>query len=127
MAMLLALAAPAAGAGSWHCRNTDLEVACADGRCQAAEAGTFTPMDVAFDDAGALSVCAYSGCWDGTGEVGGDARFLTVVARGLPFSTAPEGDDAMRADVALLLDRDGDVALLRVAAYAQPFACTRRD
>lgn len=106
----------------WHCSNPDLEVGCGDGRCTAATAGDFTPMDVDFGDDGSLSVCAYSGCWEGDGRVQDDARYLAIIARDLPFSTSPDRADA-RADVALMLDRADGIALLKVAGYAQPMLC----
>lgn len=124
LTLLLSLlaAAPAQAGTVWHCSNPDLEIGCGDGRCQATPAGEFTPMDVDFSDDGSVSACAYSGCWDGAGEVQGDARYLTIIARDLAFSTAPDRVDA-RADVVLVLDREDDVAVLKMAGYAQPLVC----
>ena len=53
---------------SWQRRN-DLEIRCDAENCTAEEEGNFTPMSVTVDDAGLMSVCAYSGCWEGKGTV----------------------------------------------------------
>src|SRR5690606_25156173 len=87
-AWIAGLLAPLAGgmaqAETWHCRN-DVEVQCGAGGCSAAAEGGFTPMDLAFADDGGLSLCAYSGCWEGSGEVLARAPWLVVGARGLPW------------------------------------------
>ncbi|KFN48697.1 hypothetical protein [Arenimonas composti] len=120
-ALMAGMAMPAFAVESWHCRN-DLEIRCGGGSCAVAGEGESTPLSVAFADDGAISVCAYTGCWDGRGRADGDDRYLTVSARGLPFSTAPE--DAPRpADVAVLLDRETSVALLHADGFALPLHC----
>lgn len=120
--VLLALLAGPAAAEGWHCRNPDLEVSCGQGRCLAAPEGTFTPMDIAFDDAGNVSACVYSGCWDGQGQVSGDGRYLVVVLRGAQFSPALE-DPPRQGDLALLFDRELELASFQFGGYVQPLAC----
>ena len=61
-------------AESWQCRN-DLEIRCVEGKCSAETKSGFTPMSVSFSDNGKMSVCAYSGCWEGTGKVFEDWQF----------------------------------------------------
>ena len=125
MLCLLPMAA-SAGSPAWNCRNPHFEAGCSGGQCTAAPPGDFTPMDIAFTEDGSLSACMYSGCWEGDGQAGGDARFLTLVARDLEFHPAVE-DPPRRGDLALLLDRDSGTALLSMDPYAQPLVCTRRD
>lgn len=115
-------AAEGSATESWHCRN-DLEVRCAEGRCEAQIEGGFTPMDVHVDDSGAMSVCAYSGCWEGTGEVLRGEKFLVLVGHGLAFSTSRESESS-RADVVMAIDRADRVATLKVGAFAHPLLCS---
>lgn len=63
---------------TWQCSN-DLEVRCGDGKCEAAGDGEFTPMSVTVSDSGAMSVCTYTGCWEGTGELVRSAEFLVLI------------------------------------------------
>lgn len=113
-----------AAADSWQCTN-DLEVTCVKGACTAETEGGFTPMSVSFDASGTLSVCAYSGCWQGTGSFVRDPRFLVLLGHDLPFSTAPAATP-VNADVVISLDREDGVATLKVGGFAQPLLC-RRD
>lgn len=126
--MLLTLALPVAApaAPTWHCRNHDFEASCTDGRCAASPEGEFTPMDIAFDEKGGISACAYSGCWTGNGQSGGDARYYTLVARDLVFEPVIT-DPPRRGDLALVLDREQGIALLSMAPFAQPLVCRRND
>lgn len=105
---------------SWNCRN-DLEIHCADGACKAAAQGEFTPMGVHLDASGEISVCAYSGCWEGTSKVVISEEFVIVTGHDLPFSTSDDPESA--ADVALTLDRSDRVAILKVGPFAQPQLC----
>lgn len=123
--VLLAMLALPAGATTWNCRNADMEVACSEGECHATVDHGFTPMDVAFNDDGSISVCAYAGCWEGEGEVFTDGRFLSIAARGLVYSTDQERgtDQERRHDLAILLDLDDNVAMLKSGVFAQPLIC----
>ena len=123
--MLAATALPAAAppAPAWQCRNPDFEASCSDGRCSA-NSDAFTPMDIGFDEDGHVSACAYSGCWAGRGQPGGDARFFTLVARDLVFEPVLE-DPPRRGDLALVLDREQGTAVLTMAPFAQPLVCRR--
>jgi len=67
---------------SWQCRN-ELEISCNAERCEAAV--DFTPMSVTFDDSGWISVCAYSGCSEGSGTVTRGGRFILLTGLDLPF------------------------------------------
>lgn len=124
MAMLMAIAAMDAIAATWNCSNPDMEIGCSEGKCEATF-DAFTPMDVAFNDDGALLVCAYSGCWEGDGEVLKTADFLAIAGHQLSFSTDPVPGE-MRQDVAILLDLHDNVALLKSGGYAQPLLCVKR-
>ena len=79
-------------------------------------------MDVTFDDAGMMSVCAYTGCWEGTGTVTRSGPFVIVAGDALPFSTAPD-DTESRAAIVIALDQTDQVATLKAGAFAQPLRC----
>jgi hypothetical protein len=60
----LLLAVPGAvSATDFGCRNEKAEIRCADGACEI-ETDAFTPMGLGHHK-GLISVCAYSGCWEG--------------------------------------------------------------
>lgn len=105
---------------TWDCRN-DVEVHCAEGACTVAAADDFTPMDVRVDDSGAMSVCAYTGCWEGTGEVLRSEGFLVWVGHDLEFSTSPGPESS--ADILVALDLADDVATLKAGQIAHPLLC----
>ena len=79
-------------------------------------------MDVSVDDAGSMSVCAYSGCWEGTGTVTRSERFVVLTGHDLPFSTAPEGSDSGQ-DIVIAIDKEDNVAILKAGSYAHPLRC----
>lgn len=114
--------APGILAQTWNCRNPDMEISCSDGHCQSTEEHSFTPMDVAFNDAGEMFLCAYSGCWEGRGEVTKSARFLSIAATNLTYSTDPKPGE-MKQHAAILLDLSDNIALLKLGSYAQPLVC----
>jgi len=119
--LLATLAGGAVQAETWHCRN-DVEVQCGVDGCSAAAEGGFTPMDLAFGDDGGLSLCAYSGCWEGNGEVLARAPWLVVGARGLPWSD-PHGAPDRTSDVLVAFDPNDRVALVKAGAWALPMRC----
>ena len=109
----------AAPTAQWQCSN-DLEIICDAEHCEAAE--SFTKMDVRFDDTGSMSVCAYSGCWEGTGTVVQSENFVVLTGHGLPFSTAPDAADS-QANIVIAIDKQDHVAILKAGSFAQPLLC----
>ena len=105
----------------WRCRN-DLEISCDAESCDAADA--FTPMDVRVDDGGSMSVCAYSGCWEGAGTVVKSDAFIVITGHDLPFSTAPDSVER-QADILIALDKADDVAVLKAGPFAHPLRCEK--
>lgn len=108
---------------TWQCRN-DLQIICASGKCEAAKKDAFTPMSVSFDDAGKMSVCAYTGCWEGTGEISKNNNFMTLSGQNLKFSTSDSAD--MNQNIAITLDRTDNVAMLKAGEFAQPLLCEKK-
>ncbi len=112
-------ASSAAPTTQWQCRN-DLEISCDVEHCEAVE--SFTPMDVRLDDAGSMSVCAYTGCWEGTGTVTKSEHFVVLMGHDLPFFTAPDAADS-QADIVIAIDKEDHVAILKAGSFAQPLLC----
>ncbi len=122
IALLTLLSAAVVQPTTVNCKNADLEIGCSDGRCYATPEGEFTPMDLAFNDTGSVSVCAYAGCWSGQGTVQADERYVSIIARNLPFE--PDVNDRQQQDDVLIMwDRQDNVALLKLIGYAQPMTC----
>ena len=71
---------------------------------------------------GGLSVCAYSGCWEGTGEVLRAEKFLVLVGHDLEFSTS-RGSESSGADIVMAIDRADGVAALKAGEFAHPLLC----
>lgn len=103
---------------NWTCRNADIEVVCADDSCRVTDA--HTPMEVTVSGS-EVSVCAYSGCWEGAAATTvRSGSFLTVTGTGLPFSSDP--DD--RADISVTIETASRVGTILVAGrYATPATC----
>lgn len=121
-AMLLLAANALAALTTVNCANADLEIGCSEGRCYASSAGDFTPMSLAFNDTGSVSACAYTGCFEGRGLVQGDERYLSIIARDLTFEPNVN-EQPFQADVVIIWDRQDNIALLKMAGYAQPLTC----
>jgi len=119
--LLAPLAGGAVQAETWHCRN-DVEVHCGVDGCSAAAEGGFTPMDLAFADDGGLSLCAYSGCWTGNGQVLARAPLLVISAAGLPWSD-PHGGADRASDVLVAFDPRDRVAMVKAGGWTLPLLC----
>lgn len=116
----ISLLASVSMANGWECRN-DMEILCADGKCETKKKGEFTPMSVSFDDSGKVSVCVYTGCWEGTAKVVKNENFLILSGQYLKFSTAPN----FGQNVAITLDRRDNIAVLKAGGFAQPLICKK--
>lgn len=121
-AMLMRASLAEIPADAWNCRN-QIEVWCAADGCAAAPPDQFTPMDIHASAGGALSVCAYSGCWETeTAPIRAGGRILWA-ADGVAFSTSP--DEAMNVDLTLLIVEKEGVGFVRAGGLATPLLCTR--
>ena len=102
---------------AWHCRNT-IEVTCNKNTCESTT--SFTPMDIDVSATGAMEVCAYSGCWQGTGRYRARDGFLVWTAQDLKFSTG-----TTKASIAILIDPRDGVGLIKVDGFAEPVNCVK--
>lgn len=117
-AVILGAASPqSARADTQTCRNSDLEIVCLDGRCEVNEG--FTPLSVKLEGA-RLSVCAYSGCWEGEAERVEDDRSLYMVSHAMKWSGADPGEDV---SFQLALSKVTGIAVLNGASFALPLQC----
>lgn len=114
--LCLAINMPLAMATDWNCRNSDMEISCDSSKCEIADG--FTPMDVHFNDKGQISVCAYTGCWEGVGRVFKSGNYRIITGQNLKFSTS-----SSRADFLIAIDIDDAVSVLKGAGFAMPMIC----
>ncbi len=119
---VLGISSSSAPSDSWQCRN-DMEIHCAEGKCKAEDKDSFTPMSVSFDEAGKMSVCAYSGCWNGTGKVFKDGNFMMISGQSLKFSTSKSVMN--RENIAITFDRNDNIGMLKFADFAHPLICKK--
>lgn len=103
----------------WLCRNTDTEISCGDGTCEIRPRDGFTPMEVTVR-LGHMSVCAYSGCWNGTPILVEDDSLLYVQSHDLRWI---HNEDAVPATFQLALNKDTRVAVLNGERFAHPMHC----
>lgn len=115
-AVFLALPALAFSA-EWNCRNKDLEVSCTQEKCVAAR--EFTPVDVSLSDLGFVTICAYSGCWEGKGKRLKSGSHLIISASKLRWGGASPNP----ANFIIALDRADKVAVIKGASFAMPLIC----
>lgn len=107
-------------ARQWTCRNNDFEISCGEGRCAAQPSGGFTPLSVSLDaDGGQMSVCAYSGCWEGRASIVRRGTFRIHTGLDLKWT----GVTGAAADFAVVLDLADRVAVLKGAGFALPLTC----
>ena len=114
---LVLLPLPAA-AQDFSCRNEAAEIRCADGKCEV-EAQAFTPM--ALERHGAtLTLCAYSGCWEGrllVRRTRGDIELLFAELRATGPERRPGGS------IAVIHDRRERTAQMRWGGFSNAMAC----
>ncbi|SDJ82172.1 hypothetical protein SAMN04488540_11411 [Ferrimonas sediminum] len=115
----LLLCSNGALAAGWQCSN-DFESHCSQQGCAVAQSPDFTPLSVSFNDSGDVSVCAYSGCWQGRGVVLARQPYLVILGTAIPWS-APSDDNS--SDMVLTLNPQTGVAVLQNEVFDQPLVC----
>lgn len=114
--LFLAMNMSLAMATDWNCRNQDMEISCHSNKCEVSDG--FTPMDIHFNDKGKISICAYTGCWEGVGRVLKSDNYRIITGHNLKFSTS-----SSRADFLIAIDIDDAVSVLKGAGFAMPLIC----
>ena len=71
-----------------------------------------------------MSICAYSGCWEGTPAATlTSGSFLTFTGVALPFSTNPDSF----ANVSVTINSKSEVGMILVEGmFASPALCTKK-
>lgn len=110
-------------ATEWNCVNHDMEIQCSSGKCSSEEG--FSPLSVTFDDKGAMSLCAYSGCWKGTGKILKTEDFIIIAGHNLKFSTSK--DDRTKENAVIAFDIHDRIAVIKVSEFAMPMTCKILD
>lgn len=105
----------------WNCRN-QVEVWCAADGCAATPPEETTPMDIWASADGSVSVCAYTGCWEGEAAYTSDAGRFLWRADGIPFVSPIEG---AKGDITLLILAADGVGFVRAGGIATPVLCRR--
>jgi len=104
-------------AAQWSCTNPDIEVMCSDKKCESHT--NFTPISVTFDKKHTLSICAYSGCWEGRGERQTFHHYWMIRGQKLPFSSSPQSKE----EFILLIDTYDNNAMIKGGGFVMPLVC----
>lgn len=128
-AILFGLALAAAGgatagrpAEAWEC-TSEVEVWCDGTSCRARPLEETTPLSIHADEAGAFSVCAYSGCWEGKGEIYRHRGRVLLTAENVPFSS---GNAGSATSITLLIGTQDGTGFVRAGGLATPLICKAR-
>lgn len=118
----LAASAPAI-AGDFTCSNKAAQISCGDGACEVTTDG-FTPMSLS-RTGNRLSVCAYTGCWEGPILVRRSPGPVDLLYARVRQSEGTGGPD-MR-DLAVIYDRASRTAQMRWGGFANAMGCGTGD
>jgi hypothetical protein len=106
-----------AQAQDFYCRNEAAEIRCVSNSCEV-ERESFTPMELR-RTGNRLSICAYSGCWEGPIAMRrsrGGVTFLSATVR----SKAPA--EPSSASLSVMFDHEG-TAQVRWLGFSNAMTC----
>jgi site-specific DNA-adenine methylase len=106
-------------ANVWSCTNS-FESQCSNEECDVKTGEDFTPIGVSFDDSGAYQICAYSGCWEGEGEVNKNGHFLVIFGKNAKWSSPTS---AQSTSVLIGLNTKSNFASVQAGDFVQPIVC----
>ncbi len=118
--IILALFTTYAFSSSWNCRNHDLEIRCNSSKCETSNG--FTPFDISINISGALSICAYSGCWKGKGKVMKSGNHFLISGTKLKWA----GTNTGTANFIVAVDTRDKVGFVKGEGFAMPTTCTQQ-
>ena len=108
---------------TWSCQS-QVEVWCTVDSCAAKAEDETTPLDVWAREDGEISVCAYTGCWEGAAQFSNTDGRLVWAARNLDFTS---GRGGFGADVSLMIITGEGVGFVRAGGLATPLLCARAE
>ena len=110
-------------AEGWSC-SPDLEVQCTAESCAVSPDQGAIPIHLSFDSHGEFSLCAYSGCWEGTGTVVSSSPFLVITKEQVDWSD-PNRRVEGREDVLIAFSPGDKVVMVKAGSIAMPMRCSR--
>ena len=110
-----------AAAQDWSCSNTEFEISCADGACDAAE--SFTPMSVSVGREN-IQICAYTACMSGEVTSYSQAGDLVLFATDKLVHENPLYSVDGVGNAAIVIDETTGGALIH-SVFQTPMMCTR--
>jgi hypothetical protein len=120
LAVVLVLLPTIALPSEWNCRNEDTEIRCDSGKCEVIQ--EFTPLSINMDTEGAMTICAYSGCWKGAGKVFQDSDHVILSGHKLKWSGTNPGS----ADFIVAIDSRDNIGFLKGEGFAIPIVCKKK-
>ncbi|MGA9581459.1 MAG: hypothetical protein WBR13_05780 [Allosphingosinicella sp.] len=122
-ALLLIAGATPAAAQDFTCSNKSAEISCDGGACKVNSDG-FTPMSLG-RTGNRLSICAYSGCWEGPILVRRPRGSIDLLYAQVRNSQASAGGGMN--ELAIIYDRGSRTAQMRWGGFANSMDCGDRD
>ena len=107
-------------AEQWRCKN-EVEISCSEQSCTVNS--DFTAMDITVEANGQISVCAYTGCWEGEVKVTNNHSVMTMTVEQAEWKTA--GETSQRDDLVLVIDQSDQIGFIKVTGFAQPLLCQK--
>ena len=105
---------------TWHCQNLSAEISCSDEDCTLKTQQDFTPFHIVVSNQGQLSVCAYSGCWEGTAKMLQDENHYLFSAQKSIWSAQ---DNPRIAKFMLGIDAQNNMGFLQGEGFSLPLQC----
>ena len=121
LALLAVTAGVPAAAQDFSCSNKAAEIRCSGGSCEA-ETDGFTPMSLS-RTGNKLSICAYSGCWEGSILVRRTAGPVDLLYARVRQSAGTGGAGGGMGDLSVIYDRTSRTAQMRWGGFANAMGC----
>jgi hypothetical protein len=118
--IMLALLSTEVFSSEWNCHNKDLEIHCDANKCEASDG--FTPFDISVSTNGLMSICAYSGCWEGKGKVLKSGGHILVSGNKLKWT----GNTPSSANFMVALDTMDKIGFIKGEGFAMPIICSQK-
>ena len=103
----------------WQCRNNELEIECVNGKCKSSE--NFTPMNMQLSRSKIITICAYSGCWQGNAKILKVNNFITIIAHNMKPQNPSSASDSR--SISMVIDVEDEVAIMKFSSFAQAMSC----